>query len=140
MGGTSHFTAQETGAYIRLLCHQWGNGKIPSEKSQLSLVAHGDVTDAVLAKFPNGRNRRLEKERKKQREYREKQRINGALGGRPLKPKPNPSLSNRNPTVIENGTQTEPKKSFPSPSPSPTSNKTNTSNGDSESIRLEISK
>lgn len=102
------FTTEETGAYIRLLCYQWGNGKIPSEKSVLERIAGGPVSEAVLAKFKNGKQPRLEAERKKQREYREKQRINGAKGGRPQKPKPNPSLSS-------GFVETEPKKSSPSP-------------------------
>ena len=112
LGGVSDMTQAEVGAYILLLCHQWNCGKISDDKSRLSLTAKGEVSDHVFNKFPSGKNKRLEKERKKQRYYREKQRINGAMGGRPAKPKPNPSLS-------FGLSQTEPKITSPSPSPSP---------------------
>ena len=110
-------TQNEVGAYILLLCHQWNCGSVSCEKSRLILVAKGEVTEHVLSKFPNGKNKRLEEERKKQRIYREKQAINGSKGGRPAKPKPNPSLS-------FGLSQTKAKKSSPSPSPSPSSFKT----------------
>lgn len=111
-------SAQETGAYIRLLCFQWGNGKISDDKSTLERIAGGPVSDFVLSKFPNGKNRRMEKERRKQSEYRAKQRLNGMLGGRPVKPKPNPTLSDENNLSLSFGLlKTEPKKSSPSPPP-----------------------
>ena len=112
IGGVSTMTQHEVGAYILLLCHQWQSGKISDDMERLKIVAKGKVSDHVLSKFPNGKNRRMEQERKKQAIYREKQAINGAKGGRPTKPKPNPSLS-------FGLSQTEPKKSSPSPSPSP---------------------
>ena len=115
IGGTVDLSTEEVGAYIRLLCYQWGRGAIPTTKIALDRVAGCAVSDAVLEKFPNCKNKRLEKERKKQREYRAKQAINGAKGGRPRKPNPNPSLS-------FGLSQTEPKKSSPSPSPSPSPN------------------
>ena len=96
-------TAHEVGTYIRLLCYQWGTGKLSSDPATQEIIAGGKVSEAVLAKFPRGKNRRLEQERRKQQEYRKKQRNNGMLGGRPAKPKPNPSLSS-------GLTQTEPKK------------------------------
>lgn len=107
-------TIEEVGAYIRLLCYQWGNGKIPESQPTLERVAGGKVSELVKSKFPRGKNKRLEFERKKQTEYREKQRLNGMRGGRPEKPKPNPSLSS-------GFSEDEPKKSSPSPSPSPVS-------------------
>ncbi len=113
-------TAHEVGTYIRLLCYQWGTGKLSSDSATQEIIAGGKVSEAVLAKFPRGKNRRLEQERRKQQEYREKQRNNGKLGGRPVKPKPNPSLSFG---LTQPITQTEPKKSSPSPSPSPNKDK-----------------
>ena len=82
VGGTVALTSEATGAYILLLCYQWGNGKIPSEKTAVDRIAGCTVTDDVLAKFPNGKNKRLEQERKKQSEYREKQRLNGIASGK----------------------------------------------------------
>lgn len=112
IGGTVDLSAEEVGAYIRLLCYQWGRGKAPVSKEALERVAGCHVSQEVLDKFPGGKNPRLEAERAKQIEYRQKQAINGSKGGRPTKPKPNPSLS-------FGLSQTEPKKSSPSPSPSP---------------------
>jgi uncharacterized protein YdaU (DUF1376 family) len=118
IAGVADMTQCEVGAYIMLLAHGWNTrGLDSSDPDRLKLLAKGDVSKHVLGKFKlkNGRllNNRQEKERKKQREYRDKQAINGAKGGRPItKPKPNPSLS-------FGLTQTEPKKSPPSPLPSP---------------------
>ena len=82
IGGTVALTTVDVGAYMRLLCYQWGNGKIPIEKSAVDRVAGCPVSDEVMAKFPNRRNKRLESERKKQADYREKQRQNGLASGR----------------------------------------------------------
>jgi uncharacterized protein YdaU (DUF1376 family) len=112
IGGTVDMTAEDCGAYIRLLCYQWGHGKAPLSKEAIDRVAGCVVSDHVLSKFRRGKNVRLEAERAKQVAYRQKQAINGAKGGRPEKPKPNPSLA-------FGLSQTEPKKSSPSPSPSP---------------------
>lgn len=118
IAGVADMTQNEVGAYIMLLAHGWNTGGLKAgDNERLKILAKGEISDHVLGKFKlkNGRllNPRQEKERKKQSEYRDKQRINGALGGRPTgKPKPNPSLS-------FGLTQTEPKKSSPSPSPSP---------------------
>ena len=112
IGGTVAMSAEECGAYIRLLCYQWGKGSIPETQALLDRIAGASVTETVLDKFPGRKNPRLEFERRKQIEYRAKQAINGAKGGRPAKPKPNPSLS-------FGLTQMKPKKSSPSPSPSP---------------------
>ena len=113
-------TAHEVGTYIRLLCYQWGTGKLSSDPATQEIIAGGKVSEAVLAKFPRGKNRRLEQERRKQQEYRKKQRNNGMLGGRPAKPKPNPSLSSG---LTQTEPNYEPKKSSPSPSPSPNKDK-----------------
>lgn len=72
MGGTCDLTTLEVGCYIRLLCYQWSKGKIPDEKHKLKLVCGVPVTENVLKKFQNGKNPRLEKERKKQALWRKK--------------------------------------------------------------------
>ena len=119
IAGVADMTQNEVGAYIMLLAHGWNTrGLSNDDPERLKILAKGDVSAHVLGKFKlkNGRlfNNRQEKERKKQAEYRAKQAINGAKGGRPnTKPKPNPSLS-------FGLTQTEPKKSSPTPTPTPT--------------------
>lgn len=79
-------TAEEVGAYIRLLCHQWNKGGLPNDDSRLSLMAGQCQASAIAhakTKFrlcDDGqlRNSRLEAERDKQSAYREKQASNGA--------------------------------------------------------------
>lgn len=115
VAGTSVLSTEEIGAYILLLCHQWNAGSIPNDDNLIRRIAK--VTQAfdlglLKTKFEliDGvlKNPRMEREREKQRLFREKQAENGAKGGRPKSqafPKPNPTDN--------------PHKSFPSPSPSP---------------------
>lgn len=93
IGGTVALTTVEVGAYIRLLCYQWGTGSIPGDQESLTLIAGAIVSGKVIAKFPNGKNRRLEMERRKQKEYRDKQRLKGIASG--------VSRSNRGSTVVQ---------------------------------------
>lgn len=83
--GVSDMTQGEVGAYILLLCHQWEKGKITDDEDRRKMIAKGEVSEHVLSKFKSGKNKRMESERRKQTEYREKQRLNGMLGGRPEK-------------------------------------------------------
>lgn len=122
IGGTVALTTVEVGAYVRLLCYQWGQGKIPDAKEAVDRIAGAPVTDQVLSKFPNGRNKRLELERKKQKDYREKQRLNGLASGRarrstkPQRPL-NGGSTKPEPRVVD--VSLEPNTNSPSPSPSP---------------------
>ena len=77
IGGTVDLSAEDVGAYIRLLCYQWGRGAIPASKAAIDRVAGCDVSSEVLAKFPDGKNHRMERERLKQDEWREKCRKGG---------------------------------------------------------------
>lgn len=113
-------TTEEVGAYIRLLCHQWNKGAIPNDEARIRTMAgvtQAFPLDFVKSKFTEGedgllRQHRLEKERGKQYQYRQKQAENGAKGGRPR----NPSLSQAYPNGKANG---NPNESSPSPSPTP---------------------
>ena len=110
-----HFTDAEVGLYMRLLCLQWSAGSIPDDDSELATYGKGNTPLArVKLKFKKGRdgllrNERMESVRQKQIEFRQKQAENGKLGGRPSKPKPNPSLSQAyprpNPTANPNVSQ-----------------------------------
>jgi uncharacterized protein YdaU (DUF1376 family) len=85
LGGTADMTQNEVGAYILLLCQQWNRGSIPLEPERQKLMAKGEVSEHVLAKFKlkNGKlcNARMEKTRAILNEYREKQRKNGLASG-----------------------------------------------------------
>lgn len=97
--GTAELTAEEVGAYIRLLCYQWVKGGLPNDENKLAHLAGlteisgglslGYVLGNVLVKFrlsPEDnlwRNERLEVVRREQAEYREKQANNGKGGGNP---------------------------------------------------------
>ena len=120
VAGTSILTTEEVGAYILLLCHQWNTGSIPNDDNLIRRIAKitqafdlgllktkFELVDGVL------KNPRLEREREKQRLFREKQAENGTKGGRPKTqayPNPNPTAN--------------PNESSPSPSPSPNNKKT----------------
>ncbi len=66
IGGTCDLSAVDVGAYIRLLCYQWNRGSIPVEETgRLERIAGTPVSHDVLAKFPGGKNQRLESVRKR---------------------------------------------------------------------------
>src|SRR3990167_2052181 len=87
-------TAAERGAYITLLSTQWLDGSLPNDLPVLARLA-GIPTKQFIRIWPlnlgrcftvkGGRlvNGRLERERQKQVEYRERQALHGAKGGRP---------------------------------------------------------
>lgn len=137
--GVRHFNTQETGAYILLLCEQWDTGYIensPTFLKKITGISEKKLKN-VLAKFEKVENKlfnkRLELEREKQNEYRDRQRLNGGKGGRPKKglgfsglseskPTQNPdetSSSSTSSSIIPNGIrttdQTDSKKTFIKP-------------------------
>lgn len=93
LAGTLDLSQEEVGAYVRLLCHQWNRGSIPVETEKQQRLAGGSVSVDVLAKFRlvDGCglvNDRLEKERAKQAEFRQKQREKGLLSAEARKKQP----------------------------------------------------
>lgn len=85
--GTAHFTAEETGAYIRLLCYQWDNGFIEDDDQKLKKISGISVKkmENILKKFSKSKdgqlkNIRLEKERKKQLDLRKRRSDAGKKG------------------------------------------------------------
>lgn len=124
VAGTVDLPSEEIGPYILLLCYQWSKGFVPDDDNVIRRIAR--ITQAfslsgIRSKFqltPEGlKNTRLEQERQKQYDYRQKQAKNGQKGGRP-KGLDNPSLSFG---LTQTISQTKAKKSSPSPSPSPIS-------------------
>lgn len=83
--GTSDMTDSEVGLYVRLLCAQWTRGSLPADNSELARFSHGSGSvepdlNRVRLKFELGedgrlRNARMERERQKQLEFRERQRV-----------------------------------------------------------------
>ena len=106
--GTAFLSNEAVGGYVRLLCHQWDKG--PLEKGRARSIL-GEISDKnfeeILEKFSekDGKifNKRLEVERRKQVEFKQKQKKNGQLGGRPGIPRPNPT---GNPNKTQRVTQT----------------------------------
>lgn len=75
--GTAEFTAEETGAYIRLLCYQWAKGKLPSSIDKLQQLAGctSNACASIMHKFRIDDagayyNARLEEVRLDQEKYR----------------------------------------------------------------------
>ena len=123
LGGVADMTQSEVGAYILLLCQQWNRGSIPVEPDRQQLLAKGSVPEHVLAKFEKCqdgslRNHRMEEERQKQDEYRQKQREKGVKSGLARGTPAQPQF-NRSSTKPEPTTQPEPQPNTNSPSPSP---------------------
>jgi uncharacterized protein YdaU (DUF1376 family) len=82
---TLHLTNEEVGAYLRLLLYEWINGGIPLERAHTVVYATPEdftrIWPQISPKFRADRdgiltNSRLELERNKQSNYREKQRLN----------------------------------------------------------------
>ncbi len=114
IGGTCDLSTEEVGAYIRLLCYQWGRGSVPIDDiAKLARIAGAKVTQDVMHKFPLGVNNRLEAERVKQSEYRAKQSAKGHASAQ--------ARFNRGSTVVQPSRepQGQPEVNSPSPSPSP---------------------
>ncbi len=63
VGGVADMTQAEVGAYILLLCAQWGRGEIPLDPERAALAAKGPVSHHVFSKFPGGKNARMERVR-----------------------------------------------------------------------------
>lgn len=80
LAGTCDMTQGEIGAYILLLCHQWNKGVIPLDITRLSILAKGEVTEHVFAKFPNGKNERMEKVRVEREAFCQRQSEAGRRG------------------------------------------------------------
>lgn len=85
--GCAELSAEETGAYIRLLCYQWSKGGLPSDPSKLAILGGctSDALASIMHKFclsEDGciRNARLEEERKKQAEFRASRSENAKKG------------------------------------------------------------
>lgn len=110
--GTATMSAEEVGAYIRLLCFQWDSGSIPDDDATIARLGGcaGNAVAKIRQKFrvdhDGLRNVRLEIERTKQRLFRDKQAENGAKRW----------AGNAKPVPSH-----EPNTCSPSPSPSPVS-------------------
>ena len=76
---TRHLSPIETGAYIRLICHYWLKGGLPTEDERLARIAGMDlehwqsICSALETLFqPNWRHKRIEYERDKAAKIRAK--------------------------------------------------------------------
>lgn len=93
---TQHLTAEQVGAYIRILCFLWQKGQ--AKETHLKAVGFGSVNvglsqweDVALLLETDGNvfwSRRLEKEREKCEKKHKAQAENGKMGGRPKKNNP----------------------------------------------------
>ncbi|MBR2343014.1 MAG: DUF1376 domain-containing protein [Clostridia bacterium] len=95
--GVSGLTMQERGQYITLLCLQHQSGHLTEKEIELAV---GKPSADVMKKFirdDDGRyyQHRMEEETEIRCRFVDSRRQNGALGGRPQKPKQNLSVSGR---------------------------------------------
>jgi uncharacterized protein YdaU (DUF1376 family) len=146
LAGTLDMSQEDVGSYIRLLCHQWSRGSIPVETEKQQRLAGGSISVDVLVKFPVGddglrRNPRLEEERAKQMQFRQKQREKG------LKSAETRKMVNHGSTAVATTVQPDgqpntqpdgqPEGNSPSPSPTP-NNKSKDDQRSPWSVRFEI--
>jgi uncharacterized protein YdaU (DUF1376 family) len=128
LAGTADMTQPEVGAYILLLCHQWGRGEIPADPARAALIAKGEVPAHVIAKFPNGKNERLERVRENQEQWREKSARAGKKSADLRNQTPTNTSTKPQPNLNQQGNQTstkpqptpQPKPNSPTPTPTPT--------------------
>lgn len=124
LADTTHLTTEEHGAYMLLLAAMWRrNGSIPEDDSDIARIlgmtkGKWAKTKARLAGFlifENGEisQKKLQKLWKNTQEKIEKNRANGAKGGRPVSSKNN-DLAKANGSVSDN-----PIKTIPEPEPEP---------------------
>ena len=131
LAGTADMSAEEVGGYIRLLCHQWSKGGIPSDEERSARIAGlmgSPSIRYVLAKFTlcDGdtlKNARLEQIRQEQADYKLQQSSAGKNGAQKrwdkVKNNGNPNgepIATPMATPMANGC---PEDSSPSPSPTP---------------------
>ena len=136
LAGTADMAAEEVGGYIRLLCHQWSKGGIPSDEERSARIAGligSPSIRYVLAKFTlcDGdtlKNARLEQIRQEQADYKSKQASSGKTGAQKrwdkAKSDGNPNgvaIATPMATPMANGWRSD-----SSPSPTPTPNKKDT--------------
>lgn len=96
--GTATMSLAEVGAYVKFLAYQWDSGAVPSaakERARIlgcTAVEERRVWERLVSKFDyvedSFKNARLEDERNKQADRKQRLSDNGKLGGRPPKAKP----------------------------------------------------
>lgn len=121
LSGSARMSLQEVGAYIRLLCHEWDCGDVPSipkVRARLigcSLATERKIWAAIRNKFElRGDayiNARLERERQKQAAWAEKSHLGGlarasqSAAKSQAKPQPigqpNPSIASASPSAVQ---------------------------------------
>ena len=122
LGGTQDFTPAETGVYIKLLCHQFSYGSIPSETPRLFRITNSQTDEeraavdfVIRSKFTDRSdgtmvNERLASELQRIDGLATTSRENGKKGGRPKKPRRNPDHNpDETQTITQTITQTKPR-------------------------------
>lgn len=110
--GVMYLTNDEIGIYIKMLCKQWTDEKIPKKRlGFLTGMDWNSMSDELKSKFIDKGdyliNQRLEDERLKKESFKKKQSENGKKGGRPPKqpkeekPTINPNNNQKNPLEDE---------------------------------------
>ncbi|MDY8137598.1 hypothetical protein [Aquimarina sp. 2201CG5-10] len=116
--GVMYLTNEEIGIYIKMLCKQWTDGKIPKKRLGFLVGLDWDnLSEELKEKFEDKGeyliNTRLEEERQKKSSFLKKQSDNGKKGGRPAKkgnnskPKQNPNQTQKKPLEKEDEKEIE---------------------------------
>lgn len=84
LADTAHLSAIEHGGYLLLIAHYWRTGSLPDDEAKLARIARMSVkqwrthSETILAFFPEGAHKRIDKERDEARSKSEKN-VNSAL-------------------------------------------------------------
>lgn len=119
---TTRLNTEQHGAYMLLLMDYWTNGALPDDDAVLATVArlsrlrwkkHRPALEQFfIIRDGQWHHKRVDAERDKANAFADKQRANGAKGGRPRKPDEGDAQpkqeAKRNPTQNPNETQTKP--------------------------------
>jgi uncharacterized protein YdaU (DUF1376 family) len=105
--GTMFMELADVGRYIKLLAFQWDNFNIPKKRLGLLVgLSWENFSPDLREKFSEFEdyilNIRLEEEREKRKQFKDKQAVNGKKGGRPKNPSLLSGLTQKNPLEDEN--------------------------------------
>ena len=123
---TTRLSTEQHGAYLLLIMDYWTNGPLPDDDAALAQVtrlqpAAWKKTRPVIARFfsiedGEWRHKRIDEEHARALKFVEKQKANGAKGGRPRKTK---TETQNKPMGFDRDNPNGKPNETPSPSPSP---------------------
>lgn len=137
---TTRLSTEQHGAYLLLIMDYWTNGPLPDDDAALAQVTrlqpaawkkHRPALSRLFSvNDGEWHHKRIDHELDEARKFIEKQKANGAKGGRPKKnPNHNPNESQQKPMGFDRDNPNHNPNESPSPSPTPLTTSTEESSG-----------